>query len=71
MIEFSSPHPKVTGKGPPGGQHMTTEGLIRVGNVGLAFCESRDLSHLWLVNLSDMSSRSQWRFCTFSLALSS
>ena len=46
-----------------------TEGLSRVGNV-MAGWEPRGSSHLWLDTLSDMaSSRSQWRSCTFSLAL--
>ena len=49
-----------------------TEGLSHVGNVRLAGWGPRDPSHLWLETLSDMaSSRSQWRSCTFSLALSS
>ena len=49
-----------------------TDGQSRVGNVGLAGWGPRDPSHLWLEILSDItSSRSQWRSCTFSLALSS
>ena len=72
--------PKSSWKRPSGGQHMTwqrnmkslTEGLSRVGNVRLAGWGPRDPSHLWLETLSDMAcSRSQWRSCTFSLALSS
>ena len=72
--------PKSSWKRPLGGQHMTwqrnmkslTEGLSHVGNVRLAGWGPRDPSHLWLETLSDMaSSRSQWRSCTFSLALSS
>ena len=72
--------PKSSWKRPSGGQFMTwqrnmkslTEGLSRVGNVRLAGWGPRDPSHLWLETLSDMaSSRSQWRSCTFSLALSS
>ena len=47
-----------------------TEGLSLVGNVRLAGWGPRDPSDLWLETLSDMaSSRSQWRSCTFSLAL--
>ena len=68
--------PKSSWKRPSGGQHMTwqrkslTEGLSHVGNVRLAGLRPRDPSHLWLETLSDMaSSRSQWRSCTFSLAL--
>ena len=46
--------------------------LSRVGNVRLAGWAPRDPSHLLLETLSDVaSSRSQWRPCTFSLALSS
>ena len=49
-----------------------TEGLSRVGNIRLAGWRPRDPSHLWLETLSDKaSSCSQWRSCTFSLALSS
>ena len=51
---------------------MSDDRLIRVSNVGWAGWGPRDPSHLWLETLSDMaSSRSQWRSCTFSLALSS
>ena len=70
---------KSSWKTPSGGQHITwqrnmkssTEGLSRVGNVRLAGWGPRDQSHLRLETLSDMASRSQWRSCTFSLALSS
>ena len=72
--------PKSSLKRPSGGQHMTwqrnmkslTEGLSRVINVRLAGWGPRDSSYLWLETLSDMASpRSQWRSCTFSIALSS
>ena len=72
--------PKSNWKRPSGGQRMTwqrimkslTECFSRVDNVRLAGWGPRDPSHLWLETLSDMaSSRSQWRSCTFSLALSS
>ena len=46
-----------------------TEGLSRVGNVRLAGWEPRYPSHLLLETLSDLESRSQWRSCTFNLAL--
>ena len=46
-----------------------TEGLSRVGNVRLADWGPRDPLHLWLETLSDVTSRSQWRSCTLSIAL--
>ena len=69
---------KSSWKRPSGGQHMTwqrimkslIEGLSRVGNVRLAGWGSPDPSHLWLESLNDMmSSRSQWRSCTFLLEI--
>ena len=71
--------PKVSWIRSSGGQHMTwqrnmkclTEGLSRIGNVRLAGWGPRDPFHLWLETLSDMTSRSQWRSCFFSLVLSS
>ena len=50
----------------------STKGLSHIGNVRLAVWGPRDPSQLWLETLSDVaSSRSQWRSCAFSLALSS
>ena len=73
--------PESSWKRPLGGQHMTwqrnmkslTEGLSRVSNLRLGpGWGPRDPSHLWLETLSDMACPcSQWRSCTFSLALSS